>query len=260
MELTEKRVFRGIAAITCTFCVILAILNLCINVENEPGDLINREMLIILDLLTAIPLGIMIFRPEWLYLFASVCAFHGFMNITDGGDIAGCMLFILAWSVAFKQGFFRTKARFKLALAFALLIIPLALQLRFGIDSTVKSMLNIAFMLLVVALQFVIFRNYLVPLLPVSRKKPQIILADYELMPRDFDFIARVRDNEKYSSIARDYKISESAIKQRMVTVYRKLGVADRSEFLVFCNSVELVFPPEKAEPGDDYETAPLKS
>jgi len=73
-------------------------------------------------------------------------------------------------------------------------------------------------------------------------------LADYQLMTRDYDFIKRVRNNEKYSAIAIDYKISESAIKQRMTTIYKKLGVTDRSEFLVLCSSVEFEFPQESQE------------
>lgn len=244
MELSDSKIWRIIALLSCTFCLAVAILNVFIVRDSYlPGEFVTKSLLLIIDFLTAAILFILIFRPDWKYLFTAIFLFHGFVNIADGGDIAGCMLYVIGWSIAFKEGFFRTHSRLKGTLIVALLAIPFALQFRFGVSMALHSLANILFMCVAFLLLFIIFRHYLMPLLPLSRGQKRVYLAEFGLMPRDFDLIARICKNEKYSSIAIDYGISESAIKQRMVTIYRKLGVADRSDFLVFANSVELVFP-----------------
>lgn len=247
MELTDKKIWRFIAILTCSLCTIAGILNLVLEQTPVEGELIAGKLVGVVDLLTAIPLFILIFKTEWMYLFTSVCLFQGFFSIADKGNIDGCLLFLLGWSIAFKEGFFRTATKRKLVLVFSMIAVPLLMQLRFGYETVLYSLVYIAFMIVVFILMFIIFRTYLITLLPAARNKPKVNLEDYELMERDYDFIRRVRDYEKYSAIAIDYKISESAIKQRMSTIYRKLGVEDRSDFLVFCNSVELVFPERRA-------------
>ena len=253
MELTDSKIWKIIALLSCAFCLAVAILNIFIVRDSYlPGEFVTKDLLLILDFLTAAILFILIFRPDWKYLFTAIFLFHGFVNIADGGDIAGCMLYVIGWSIAFKEGFFRTRSRLKGILIAALLVVPFALQFRFGASKALHSLANILFMCTAFVVLFIIFRHYLVPLLPLKRRHKKIYLVEFGLMPRDFDFIARVRNNEKYSSIAIDYGISESAIKQRMVTIYRKLGVADRSDFLVFANSVALAWPasPQKTAPA----------
>ncbi len=241
--MTERKLWRIIALITFTFCAAIGILNLVLPQEEITKELFSGKIVGIVDLITTIPLFLLFLWPDKLFLFSIVCLSQGIANLVDMGNVEGVLLYILGLSILFKEGFFRTHTRTKfMAMAFVLTSAILT-KLRFGVSSFLYSIKLILFLCIVFWLLFVIFRRYLVTLLPVWKERPKIFLTDYDLMTRDYDFIKRVRNNEKYSAIAIDYKISESAIKQRMVSIYRKLGVADRSEFLVFCNSVELIFP-----------------
>jgi hypothetical protein len=243
MELDERKIWRIIYIICFSLSIIAGLFNLVC-----PKPALNREIVAgsavgIADLILAALFFLLFLKPDRRQLFAGICFFVGFTNIMDAGDIVGILFYILCWSILLKEGFYRDHIVAKVILSAVSLIIPLGLKLRFGFERFMSSVLNIALIVTVFIFLFIIFRQYLITLLPATREKPVVNLDDYELMQRDYDFIRRVRDNEKYSAIAIDYNISESAIKQRMVTIYRKLGVADRSEFLVFCNTVELVFP-----------------
>ena len=168
---------------------------------------------------------------------------YGLLNIVDGGNIIGLMLFMLGCAFALKSGFFKRKAQLKFFSLMLSLIGAMLTQIRYSTPIFVNSLLNIGIIAIIFLMFWFLFHTYLTELLPNRMALTEIELEKYDLQTRDYDFIRQILQNRKYDAIATSHRISESAVKQRMGLVYRKLGVGNRTEFLVLASKAKIIFP-----------------
>jgi DNA-binding CsgD family transcriptional regulator len=232
-----------IAAIGCVFSAAIAIVNIFATRTYLPGEIFRQPWITIADLVIAAMLGIVVVRPDLNAIFVVVTVLLGFLNILDGGDITGCLLYLLGWSLALTKGFFKSSPKLKLGLVLACAILPLAAQLRFGVAKTLDSMVNIGFMILMATFVMLILRSQLSELLPDKVKRKRVSLAPYGFTPQELEMIRMVMEDQKYVAIATRFEISESKVKQQMLDIYQRLGVAGRTEFQVLCSTTNFIFP-----------------
>lgn len=181
-------------------------------------------------------------KPRHVYVYTIICTIQCFLNIVDGGNIIGMLFLFLGLSIAFRQGFFKTRAKIKIAFFSLILLAAFLFQIRFGISTFLSSVLRGILVLFMFAFYVVLFNEYLKELLPKKTTRT-IDLSIYQFTENECDYIRRVLRSEKYAYIAQHHAISESAIKQRMNQIYRKIGVTDRTSFLLMCQNANIIFP-----------------
>lgn len=249
MVLKEEHVWRIIPTIGLMFTMLVIIANIVIYQSPDFADDHPFETTFVMatNSLTVLAFLYLAIFPPRLPLYAALCAFHGILNIVTGGDIIGFLLYILGAAFLFRGGHLKTGARPKVFALVTVLLAALLTQFRFGTARFLHSLLYIVILAIIFGLLLFLFTPYLASLLPEPLVKRAIDLAPLKLKPRDLDFLRRVINNEKYDSIANAYRVSESTIKQRMVVLYRKLGVDNRSAFLQLALKNDLIFPEEES-------------
>lgn len=208
-----------------------------------PGEIITPAVRLCLLVLIMLAFLYLIFRPQALYVYAITAMVSGLAAVLTGADIIGFTFCILGFFIAFRQGFFRNRAKIKLFALVTMLMSAILLQYRVTATKIIYSLLHLFLMLFMMGFLFFLFRQYFLELLPAGKGMEKIHLADYDLAERDYDFIRRVLKNEKYTSIAADSRMSLSSVKQRMSAIYKKFGVNDRNEFFLLSTRYEMVFP-----------------
>lgn len=260
--MTEKSeiIWRTVSLVSFFFCVLVIISNLIIFPENEmhPHDLLSPKFVNIIDAATALVFLYLVFFPDNFTVYAILCPIHGFLNILDGGNIIGLMLFGLGGAFAFRAGLFRKNSQVTILALAVPLVTATLLQLRYGIPQFLHSMLYIFIMLIMYMLLFILFQPYLGELLPTIAPKQKIELSEYGLKERDLGFIQLTLNNEKYETISAKYNISLSAVKQRMGFIYRKLGAKDRNDFIRLFSQNEFLYTGMTATRKGDRETKVL--
>lgn len=239
LVLMEKKIWQIIPVFGFSFCLALVFTNYFMpSPESMPGQLMNTRSVLVVDAITGLAFLYLMLQPERMAVYAYIFFLNGCLNIIDGGDMVGCLMFYLTFSIALRLGFFQKRHVIKLVLFFSALAAALLSQLRLGTAKFLHSILFSGVMLLMLGFQFFIMRQYFSDLMPIRKKK--INLASYPLQERDYDLIRRVLADEKYSSIAMEYSVTESAIKQRMRQIYRIFDVRDRNAFLLLCSGAEI--------------------
>lgn len=256
MVLKEEHVWKIIPTIGLLFTLLVVIANIVIYQSPDFADEhpFETTFVMVTNSLTALAFLYLAIFPPKLPAYAALCAFHGLLNIVTGGDIIGFLLYILGAAFLFRGGHLKTGARPKIFALATVLLAALLTQLRLGTARFLHSLLYIVILAIIFGLLLFLFTPYLASLMPDPLVKPTIDLRPLKLKPRDIDFLKRVMNNEKYDSVASAYRVSESTVKQRMIALYKKLGVTDRSTFLQLASKSDLIFPAE-GETGEDEET-----
>ena len=255
MNEREKIIWQTVPIVAFLFCLLVIISNIIIFPTNDikPHDLLSPGGVNAINAITALVFLYLVFFFDKFYVYTILCVIHGSLNIIEGGNIIGLMLFGLGSAFSFRHGHFRKNPKLAGLLIIGPLVISMMLQLRYGIQQFLHSMLYIFIMILMYALLFILFQPYLGELLPTGTKKRQIELRNFGLKARDCDFIRRILEDEKYENISKQYNISVSAVKQRMGAIYRKLGVTDRNDFIRQFSQAEIIYPEfNAAKNGND--------
>jgi len=245
MDITEKQIWQTIPIIGAGFSLFAIISNIVVHSQTKifPNDLLSPMGVIVLLAITVIVFLYLIFYPSKTFLYPAICILYGLLNIVDGGNIIGLMLFILGCAFALKCGYFKRKAKIKFFILMILQVGAMLTQIRYGIPIFVNTLLNISILVIIFLMFWFLFHTYLTDLLPNRTAITELDLGKYDLQKRDYDFIKQLLENKKYDAIASSHRISESAVKQRMGVIYRKLGVGNRTEFLVLASNAKIIFP-----------------
>lgn len=249
MDITEKQIWQTIPIIGTGFTLFVIISNLISHSSGKmnPEDFISPTGVLVMLSITMIVFLYLIFFPSRIFLYPVICIMYGFLNIVDGGNIIGFMLFMLGCAFALKSGFFKRKAQLKFFYIVLSLIGALLTQIRYTVPVFVNSLLNIGILTVILLMFWFLFRSYFAELLPRRAELTNIDLGKYDLQKRDYDFIRQIMQNKKYDAIATTHRISESAVKQRAGVIYRKLGVSNRTEFLILASNAKIIFPDDES-------------
>jgi DNA-binding CsgD family transcriptional regulator len=139
-------------------------------------------------------------------------------------------MYLLGGAFALKHGFFRSHRRFKTAVVTAFLLGALALQIRYGFAMFLQTLLTYILLALIITLALLIF-------LPEIKKLEEMQAAVLPLpaalfSERDVKLLERVLSGAKYDTIAREEGIALVTFKKYIHTIFYRIGVSDRTNFL----------------------------
>lgn len=250
MVMNEKLIWKLIPlsgiAVTAVFLVADIMLNA--NGGFSARAPLTFESVIAVDSVTILAFFALAFLSPNYRVYAGICVAHGVLNVISGSEMLGFSLYVLGAAFLFRAGWFRQGSKVKIAILATVLFGSLLAGLFKDPVAFIKTVVSIGTLSLVFAILLFLFYPYLTSLLPEAGQKPVLRLSDLGFKERDRDFLRRVSLNEKYDAIAAAYHISESTVKQRMLVLYRKLEVENRSEFMVLASNRDIRYGPREGE------------
>ncbi len=191
----------------------------------------------------AILFAILMFYPRKFIIYAFVCAFLGLENIVEGAGTNGILMYLLGCGFFYRIGFlFKNKA---IIVVFCLLpLIAFATQLRLGTVVVLSSFLDIVFVCAFFVLGFAILKETILQNINLKadsssqEKRNLSVLTSEELV-----IVLAVLENKTFASIGNEIHKSESAVKQYMVGIYKKLDIESKKELLDLQKNDLLNFP-----------------
>jgi DNA-binding NarL/FixJ family response regulator len=146
--------------------------------------------------------------------------------------MAAIAVHLLGYLFLLRRGLFRTHTRAKVFIASLILVAAFASQIRYSVRFLVEQSLELFDFSLLVVVALLIFH-------PKRRRLPQkkdeplfLTLDPVRFTAQDVAILKKVLNNEKYQSIASEYGMGISAFKKRVGSLYAKLEVQDRMDFM----------------------------
>jgi DNA-binding CsgD family transcriptional regulator len=139
----------------------------------------------------------------------------------------GFLALPLFYGFAQRGGFFKTRGKAKIFAVVLLFLTALATQCRFGVESLRQGCAGIIkalFLCFLISLSFLQETSKS----PERERAPVIRLSPDQFTRRDVNMLNKVLEGEKYSSIAAEYGLAESTLKNRLRLLFGKIGVSDR--------------------------------
>ncbi len=206
----------------------------------------SEHEILITNIFFAVPFlffGLLIFFPTKYELYAVVCCYLGLEGLVEGGELASMLMYCLGCGFVYRSGHLFKNKLISILLC-VLPIIALLTQVRFGVVLLLANFLNLLFICAFFVLSYAILKETVWQNTnpfkqSLSNKKRDLS----ELTAEEVDIVRAVFDNRTFYSIGLDRNKSESAIKQSMVSIYKKLNVENKKELLDLQNSDLLIFP-----------------
>jgi glucan phosphoethanolaminetransferase (alkaline phosphatase superfamily) len=199
----------------------------------QKGEIFSPFMGIIFCAITILVLGILIAYPLEFKFYAILCCLHGLISIIDGGSSPGFLMYLLGIVFAFHARFFKKYRDLKIVVLLFFPVLALVSQIRFGLEKAVISALNILALTLIFALAYLLFLPDIRKLRRQNLGNTNVAYLPSELFSeKDIRCLKRVQNGEKYTSIVTDEDIGLSTLKNRMMTIYKSLGVDDKTSFM----------------------------
>ncbi len=198
------------------------------------------------NILFAIPyifFGLLIFFPTKYGLYAIVCCYLGLIGIFLGGSIGALMMYCLGCGFVFRMGLL-FKNKFVTVILCVIPIVGLVMQYRFGVVALVASLLDVLFVGAFMLLSYAILKETVMQSSNSFAKKSNQEKRDLSVLTaEELTIVFAVLENKTFSAIGRDIHKSESAIKQYMVSIYKKLAIESKKELLELQKNDLLIFP-----------------
>ncbi len=179
-------------------------------------------------------------KIEFLAIVTFIYAVEILVSTPFNQSIMGFMMYILTCAIFFSRGYFRKKRFTKITCAVILYFLLFATQLRFGREDFVKALFMLAeysfLLFLIIFFYYIYLRN--------QGKSPLEKFLDLSLYPelsdRDKEWIELILKETKYSTIAKQYNITEGTVKNRMRFIFKTLDVSDRIGFMATFGGFQL--------------------
>jgi DNA-binding CsgD family transcriptional regulator len=169
-------------------------------------------------------------------------------NVIAGESVIGLLTVPLCYAFAQRSGFFKTRGREKRFAMVLLFLAALGTQCRFGIGFLCKSCVSIITALFLCSRDILLFLPKLQKRAD-TEQRPVIRLSPDIFTRRDVEILNKVLTGEKYAAIAAEYGLAESTLKNRLHTLFSKIGVPDRVSFLAGYSQHVLVLDSDSQDP-----------
>jgi len=233
---------RPLSLLAALICLILYLWHIINPFQpiSLPENLLSANIKRYILLVFAALFFIVFIKPDWFILIGLVSMLAGLLNIYDGGDIIGLVLYFFGLAIALKAGFFR-KNRYKKIIATGIIFLGvLAIQIKQSPERFILSLLHIAILLLICFLVIRIFReefrSYFIA-------KGTINLATYNFTPRQLACLRGSLEHLPLTVIANTQCVSVSVIKKEMQKIYTAFGLEDRHDLYEMLKKNDLIFP-----------------
>jgi hypothetical protein len=234
-ELERKRgvsVWRLAAVIIClVWATDFLVRAFVLEISAREQDLLPQPVFMYFYAVAGLLFIVSMFFPRELYIHGGLCWIWGLIRIIDGGSMAAIAVHLLGYLFLFRRGLFRTHTRAKVFIATLLLVAAFASQIRYSVRFLVEQSLELFDFSLLVVVALLIFH-------PERRKlrqkknEPFLSLDPARFVAQDAAILQKVLNNEKYKSIASEYGMGISAFKKRVGSLYARLEVQDRMDFM----------------------------
>ncbi len=248
MEIDEKkrwRIFAVAGMIFLILCCIISVLQFYDSkqyVEFIPG----RYDSMVINFFALFCFIYMVFNPLHLKTYALVLYVYGLGNFLDRGILLGFLCLLGSYAFFFEMDFFRTRRLLKtLLLYFPPLILMLINIKPYGI---VNFLVNVFHIFGVGIITCMILLLYYPRIQEMRQHKKVKYISRSSCSEQDLEWLKLVLDGNKYITIARQYKVSESKVKTRMLELYKILNSKDRTEFLTMYHNNSIEFSPAESE------------
>jgi hypothetical protein len=210
--------------------------------------------------LTIIGAMVLIVFPLQFYIYAFFCCLWGILKILDGGGMEGILMYGLGLTFAFKQGFFKTSPRLKIALAALVLLAALLSQIQYGIIHITETLFGLFELLLIAGLVGILFmreiktiketgmQNGKFPYNPAfSVTGSELRLSCNVFTGQDIQILRKILNGDKYEAVASELGMGLSTLKKRLTFLFSLLEISDKAHFLEQFENHTILF--------DDIET-----
>lgn len=233
---------RPLSLLAALICLLFYFWHLLTPLEplRLPGNLLSIDLKRHILIVFAAFFFIVSLKPDWYILISLVSMAAGLLNIYDGGDIIGLMLYLFGLAIDLKAGFFRKHRYKKITVAGSIFFLVLAIQISHSTERFVLSLMNISILLLVCFLFVRIFReefrSYFIA-------RGTINLASYGFTPRQLACLRGSLEHLPLQTIADTQFVSVSVIKKEMQKIYTVFELEDRHDLYELLEQNDLIFP-----------------
>ena len=184
------------------------------------------------------------FFPSKLEIF-SLLAFLYSANvfILEPKSLIGVPMYFLGAATLYVRGFFKKSPKIKVSVTIAVYLLLILSEVRFGWEVFVDLFLEkMGYTFVLGAITFFLqIRSF--DLIELEKNEKKLDLGKYpELNARDAEWLRMIQKNEKYTSIAVDYKMAIGSVKNRIKFIFDTIGVGDKQCFLEDYGDCEIVY------------------
>ena len=198
---------------------------------------IQKYVAIFINLVSFFGFVALIFYPTNFNIHFIIFYIYGIGNLLDSGNILGALCIFIA-ALFFKRLGHLRKHR---SLKTILLLIPPAAALfsqiyTQGAVHFLISVFHIVGLGIIIGVLYLFFYKQInsIQILRTSIEIPENECTDEEL-----EWLSMLARGEKYISISKKFNISESKVKQRILELYKIIGVHDKMEFMTAYRSCQ---------------------
>lgn len=232
MDSKERKRWQILAIIGTIFtfvCLIVSIFQYFI--INSHYQLIFRKYVAMsINAIAFLGFVCLIFTPIDFWVYSIIFYVYGVGNFFDSGNMLGALCIFVSMLFLNRLGFFQKHKPLKIAL---LSILPTA-----GLVSQIFSINLVSFVISVfhifaIGFILIILFIYFYPQLSsIQNVHSQISLSPEICTEEEIEWLSLLAKGEKYIGLSKRFNISESKVKQRILELYKILGVHNKTEFL----------------------------
>ncbi|AEF85153.1 hypothetical protein TREPR_0991 [Treponema primitia ZAS-2] len=153
------------------------------------------------------------------------------VDLFQGDSVTSFLILPLFIALAYKSGIFKPRGKLKGIALIILILVALGSQCRFGLGFLFKSLISIVKVSCISLLWYLFLLPELQGMIK-SGEEELISLPGDQFTHRDVELLNRVLKGEKYESIATEFGIALSTLKNRLHLLFALIGVQDRTSFL----------------------------
>ena len=234
---------------------ILSIINIDTPNSERPGSI----FFCCINTFALVCFVILLIKPDKLTLFSIISFIYGISNLigTDGIEVGiGYLMFVLGTVALYVRGFFKNYRRIKICILLILFIAPVVSNIFLGIDVFEKILFYILGYTIILSLTIIILLKYLIEskqAVPGQKildlRKP---VADGLLTERDADWLKKILNGEKYSSIAKESAVAEGTMRNKIRSIFKTINVTDRKQFLAIYDKALVISTQEEFQAWKD--------
>lgn len=228
-EIKRWRVVAILGTVFMALCLAVSIVQFVAKGGNH-NQSVFRYIAIIINAVAFLGFFTQIFAPGNFWLLASVFYIYGIGNFLDHGNILGGLCIIISIFFLTKLGFFY---KHKVLKGILFLVLPVA-----GVVSQIFIVDYVFFLVTVFHFLGLLFLEKVFHTLFYEKMKAGLNHNERMELSQDLctedelKILTTLAEGNKYSQIAKQFNISESKLKQRLLELYRILGVKSKTEFL----------------------------
>ncbi len=228
-----KIIFRIISSIAI---LILIISNVNKILSFGPKDLINQKIeffTAILNCVAIVLFSLFIIFPSKLGICSGISLLYGSLILVfEPYNNLGILLFFLAVLILDIRGYNKNKYVFGI-ISTSIYIILVLSELRFGFSIFLQCVIEkLAYTFILFLLAF-FGKVHITDLLNSRASNKTLDIQNYPVLKRrDAEWLGKILNGEKYEAIAIESKMNIGSVKNRLMIIFKELGVGDKQGFL----------------------------